>query len=149
METADPFRAFDFELQVDDVALGGFSECTGLAAGGAAVDYREGTDLSPSIRKLAGLRKYAAVVLKRGYVQDQSLWAWYQSIVDGAPARRSVTIVVRNEERKPVLRWHADGVWLNKIEGPSFNASANEVAIESVELLHEGLTREEVDPGCL
>jgi phage tail-like protein len=141
----DPFRPFNFELHVDGVACGGFSECKGLTDEGDAVDYREGAELSPGIRKLVGLRKYAVIVLKRGCVEDQSLWDWLRNIANGEPDRRSVTIVARDERRRPVARWRADGVWISKIEGPSLQASANEMAIESLELLHEGLTVEEVD----
>ena len=107
------------------------------------MDYREGTDLQPNVRKLVGLRKYANIVLKRGYTQDDtSLWDWYKNIHNGIADRRNVTIILMNEERQPVMRWHAENAWINKIEGPSFKASGNEVAIESVELVHEGLTIE-------
>ncbi len=88
------------------------------------------------------MRKYSNLVLKRGYTQDTSLWDWYTNIMNGQPDRRNVTIVLMNEARQPVLRWHAENAWLNKIEGPSFKAAGNEVAIESVELVHEGLVIE-------
>ena len=104
------------------------------------MDYREGTDKRNHVRKLVGLRKSANISLKRGYTQDKSLWQWYGNIVNGQADRRNVTIVLMNEAREPVLRWHAENAWPNKIEGPSFKASGNEVAMESVELVHEGLT---------
>src|SRR5215475_2482967 len=138
----DPFRAFNFSLEIDNVPLGAFSECSGLTAEGDAVDYREGTDLIPNVRKLVGLRKYSNITLKRGYTQDTSLWTWFNNIVNGLPDRRDVTIVLLNEQRQPVLRWHAESAWINKIEAPMFKASGNEVAMESVELVHEGLSME-------
>src|SRR6266850_2228944 len=138
----DPLRTFNFELVIDKVSTGAFSEVSGLTAEGDAVDYREGTDLHSNVRKLVGLRKYANIMLKRGYTQDKSLWRWYGNIVNGQPDRRNVTIVLMNEAHQPVLRWHAENAWINKIEGPSFKASGNEVALESVELIHEGLTIE-------
>jgi phage tail-like protein len=138
----DPFRSFNFELVIDNIPSGAFSECSGLTAEGDAVDYREGTDRQPNVRKLIGLRKYANLVLKRGYTQDTSLWTWYGNIRDGLADRRNVTINLLNEQRTPVLRWHAERAWINKIEGPAFKASGNEVAIESVEIVHEGLTIE-------
>ena len=138
----DPFRAFNFELQIDGIPRGGFSEASGLTAEGDAVDYREGTDPQSNVRKLPGLRKYSNITLKRGYTRDTSLWDWYTNIMNGQPDRRNVTIVLMNEARQAVLRWHAENVWLNKIEAPSFKASGNEVAIESVELVHEGLVIE-------
>ena len=141
-ERHDPYRSFNFQLEIDGIPSGAFSECSGLTAEGDAVDYREGTDLQPNVRKLVGLRKYTNITLKRGYTQDKSLWAWYVNIHNGVADRRNVTVVLMNEEHQPVLRWHAENSWINKIEGPSFKASGNEVAIESVELIHEGLTIE-------
>ena len=139
-ERRDPYRGFNFQLEIDGIPLGAFSECSGLTAEGDAVDYREGTDFSPNVRKLPGLRKFTNITLKRGYTQDKSLWVWYQNIHNGLPDRRNITIVLMNEARVPVLRWHAEAAWINKIEGPSLKAGGNEVAMESVELVHEGLT---------
>ena len=141
-ERRDPYRSYNFQLQIDGVPLGAFSEVSGLTAEGDAVDYREGTDMQSNVRKLVGLRKYANVTLKRGYTQDKSLWQWYGNIVNGTPDRRNVTIVLMNEAHQPVLRWHAENAWVNKIEGPSLKATGNDVALESVELVHEGLTLE-------
>jgi phage tail-like protein len=141
-ERRDPYRSFNFQLVIDGVPLGAFSEASGLTADGDAVDYREGTDVQSNVRKLVGLRKFTNITLKRGYTQDRSLWIWRQNIVNGQPDRRNVTIVLMNEARQPVLSWHAENAWVNKIEGPSFKASGNEVAMESVELVHEGLTIE-------
>jgi phage tail-like protein len=141
-ERRDPYHSFNFQLVIDGVPLGAFSECSGLTAEGDAVDYREGTDLIPNVRKLVGLRKYSNITLKRGYTQDKSLWTWFTNIVNGLPDRRDVTIVLLNEQRQPVLRWHAESAWINKIEAPMFKASGNEVAMESVELVHEGLSME-------
>jgi phage tail-like protein len=138
----DPYRAFNFSLEIDGIARGAFSEVSGLTAEGDSVDYREGTDMQHNVRKLVGLRKYSNLTLKRGYTQDKSLWQWYTAIMNGKPDRRNVTIVLMDEARQPVLRWHAENAWINKVEGPSFKASGNEIAMESVELVHEGLTIE-------
>src|SRR5581483_3692530 len=141
-ERRDPFRTFNFELQIDNLTTGGFSEASGLTAEGDAVDYREGADLRANVRKLPGLRKYTNLTLKRGYTTNKELWDWYTNIVNGVADRRNVTIILKNEQRQAVMRWHAEEAWINKIEGPSFKASGNEVAIESVEIVHEGLTLE-------
>jgi phage tail-like protein len=141
-ERRDPYRSFNFQIEIEGVPLGAFNEASGLTAEGDAVDYREGTDLQANVRKLVGLRKYANIVLKRGYTQDKTLWAWFANITNGLQDRRNVTIVLMNEQRQPVLRWHAENAWINKIEGPAFKAASNEVAMESVELVHEGLTIE-------
>ena len=138
----DPFRAYNFVLEIDNIARGAFSEVGGLTAEGDSVDYREGSDVQSNVRKLIGMRKFTNLTLKRGYTPDKSLWQWYTNIVNGVPDRRNVTITLMNERREAVLRWHAENAWINKIEGPSFKASGNDVAMESVELVHEGLTLE-------
>ncbi|MDT3671276.1 MAG: phage tail protein [Aromatoleum sp.] len=138
----DPVRGYNFSLEIDNVSRGAFSEVGGLTADGDSVDYREGTDLQSNVRKLMGLRKYTNITLKRGYTQDKELWQWYVNIMNGIPDRRNVTIVLMNEARQPVLRWHAENAWINKIEGPALKASSNDVAMESLELVHEGLTLE-------
>ncbi|SRR6266498_2882010 len=138
----DPYRAFNFQLEIDGIPLGAFSECSGLTAEVGAVDYREGIDLQPNVRKLPGLTTFTEITMKRGCTKDDSLWLWYNNIFAGVADRRNVTIILMDEEHKPVLRWHAENAWVKKIEGPSFKASGNEIAIESVSLVHEGLTIE-------
>ena len=143
-ERRDPFRAFNFQLEIDNIARGAFSECSGLTAegrrGGLSRRHRLATQRAQARR---AAQVSTNITLKRGYTQDDtSLWDWYKNIHNGVPDRRNVTIILMNEERQPVMRWHAENAWINKIEGPSFKASGNEVAIESVELVHEGLTIE-------
>jgi phage tail-like protein len=138
----DPFRAYNFVLEIDNIPRGAFSEVSGLTAEGDSVDYREGSDVQSNVRKLIGMRKFTNLMLKRGYTPDKSLWQWYTNVLNGIADRRNVTITLMNERREPVLRWHAENAWVNKIEGPTFKAASNDVAMESVELVHEGLTIE-------
>jgi phage tail-like protein len=138
----DPYRTFNFRVDVEGLSVGAFSEVSGLSSDGDMVEYREGTDVPLTVRKLTGLRKYSNITLKRGYTQNQELWNWYRNIVNGLPDRRNGTIVLMDEERNEVMRWNFENAWINKIEAPTFNAKGNEVAIESVELVHEGLTLE-------
>jgi phage tail-like protein len=136
----DPYRAFNFRIEIDNLTVGSFSECSGLSSDGDAVDYREGTDIPLNVRKLVGLRKYANIMLKRGYTQNTELWDWYTNIVNGIADRRNGTIILMDEARNDVMRWNIENAWINKIEGPMFKAGGNEIAMESVELVHEGLT---------
>src|SRR6185295_10486007 len=125
----DPYRAYNFVIEIDGVPKGAFSEVGGLTAEGDSVDYREGTDVQPNMRKLVGMRKYSNLTLKRGYTADKALWQWYVNIFNGVADRRNVTIVLMNERREPVLRWNAENAWINKIEGPALKASSNDVAM--------------------
>lgn len=138
----DPYRNFNFRLEIDGLSVGSFRECSGLAADGNAVDYREGTDIPRSVRKLIGLQTYSNITLKRGYTQNHELWDWYKNIVNGIADRRNGSVILMDEQRKDVLRWNVENMWIKKIEAPGFNATANEVAVESVEIVHEGLMLE-------
>ncbi len=139
-ERVDPFRSFNFRVEGLEVAS--FSEVSGLSSDGDAVDYREGTDVALSVRKLTGLRKYNNVTLKRGVTQSAVLWAWYQNVINGVRDRRDVTVILQNEEHLDVVRWHLSNCYVNKYEVSTLTATANEVVVETVELVHEGLTME-------
>jgi phage tail-like protein len=136
----DPFRTFNFRVEIDGLTVGAFRECSGLTADGTSVEYREGTDVARTVRKLIGLQTYGNITLKRGYTTNRELWTWYTNIVNGQPDRRNGTIVLMDEARNDVMRWDIENMWIKKIEAPSFNATANEVAMETVEIVHEGLT---------
>ena len=141
-ERIDPFRVFNFIVDIDNTTVAGFSEVAGLTAEGDPVEYREGADVENHVRKLTGLRKYANLTFKRGYTKDATLWQWFAAIANGEDDRRAITITMMDEAHKPVMRWNAEGSWINKIEGPSFNATGNEVSIENMEVCHEKLTIE-------
>ena len=138
----DPYRVFNFRVESDNLPIGAFSEVSGLSVDGDGVDYREGTDRDNIVRKLVGLRKVAALSFKRGYVQNDLLWQWYGNIARGVPDRRDGSVVLMDEAHNDVLRWSFRQAWINKVEGPSLKATGNEVAIETMELLHEGLVME-------
>jgi phage tail-like protein len=138
----DPYRAFNFRVEIDGLNVASFSEASGLTADGDSVDYREGTDARNTVRKLMGLRKFSNITLKHGYTSNDELWKWYTNILNGIPDRRSGTIVLMDEAHKDVLRWNITDAWINKIEGPSLKASGNDVAIESMDLVHEGISME-------
>lgn len=139
----DPYRSFNFRVEIDGTTVASFSEASGLIADGDHAEYREGKDSVNSVRRLIGLRKFnTPITLKVGYTKDSAaLWDWYTAVATGGPtARRSGTIVLRDETQTDVLFFHFSNGFLNKIEGPHMMASGNEVAIESAEIVHEGLT---------
>src|SRR5436190_17482068 len=95
----DPFRAFNFRVEFDGLNGGSFSEVSGLTAEGDSVDYREGTDIPLTVRKLIALRKYTNIVLKHGYTTNNELWTWYMNIASGVADRRNGSIILLDEER--------------------------------------------------
>jgi phage tail-like protein len=78
-------------------------------------------------------------VLKRGYTNDKSLWDWRKKIINGQMDRRSADIILLDEARNEVIRWRVREAWISKWESGPFNAKTNDVAIETCELIHEGL----------
>jgi phage tail-like protein len=140
----EPFRTFNFRLEIDDLPVAAFSDASGMTSEGDVVDYRTGVDIPLTTRKLPGLRKYGPITLKRGMLHDSSLWDWYRNIAIGLKDRRNGSVILMDEERNDVLRWNFEAAWPNKIEGPTLNAAGNEVAVESVELIVEDITLEVV-----
>jgi phage tail-like protein len=135
----DPYPQFNFLVEIDGIPRAGFTECSGLTTDTDAVDYREGADPTLNVRKLPGLRKYTNIVLKRGYTKDKSLWNWRKRIINGINERRNADIILLDEQRNEVLRWRLREVWISKWDSGPFNAKTGDVAIETVELIHEGL----------
>jgi phage tail-like protein len=133
----DPYRGFNFEVQIDNTSVGGFRECGGLSFTTDPVEYREGTDVPLHVRKLTGLRKFANITLKRGITQNVELWNWYKNILNGKEDRRNGAIVLHDEQHNPVVRWNFENGWITKWEGPAVNATSNDVALESIELAVE------------
>jgi phage tail-like protein len=137
----DPYAQFNFLIEIDNVTRGGFTECSGLTREQDVIDYREGAE-DTIVRKLPGLKKVTNIMLKRGFTQDRELWEWRKTTIDGRTERRSGSIVLLDEAREEVLRFNFREGWLCKWEGPQLNSSTNEVAIESLEICHEGLELE-------
>lgn len=134
----DPFSAFSFMVEIDGVLNAGFSEVTGLGIEITPIEYREGADPT-TVRKLPGLRKYSNIVLKRGFTADRSLWTWMQTVLNGQIARTNMSIILLDAAKNAVLQWNVVQAWPCKYEGPVLSAESNEVAIESVEICHEGI----------
>jgi phage tail-like protein len=134
----DPFGQFNFLVEVDGVIQAGFSEASGLTTDTNVIEYREGNEITTT-RKLPGLMKYNNIVLKRGWTKDKRLWEWRKKVIDGKTQRASGAIILLDEARNEALRWNFREGWPSKWEGPALNAKTSEVAIETLEIAHEGL----------
>jgi phage tail-like protein len=137
----DPYSAFNFIVEVDGVIVGGFAECGGLTTETDIVEYRNG-DEDITVRKLPGKAKYTQISLKRGYTDSRELWEWRKLVITGRTERKSGTIQLLDEARQPALKWNFREGWPSKWEGPALNAKNNDVAIETLEIAHEGLELE-------
>ncbi len=139
--TTDPFTGFNFIVALGDTGgedqiAGGFSQVEGLTVSIDQIEYRVGNEKSSGVRKLPGLRRYTNVTLKRGLLTDTRLWEWINT---DPPDKRTVTITLLDEQRVPQVRFVLRQAWPCKWSGPDLNAKTSEVAIEELELAHEGL----------
>lgn len=132
----DPYRGYNFLVEIDGITQAGFQEVSGLDASNDAVEYREGNDPN-HVRKLPGLNKYSAISLKRGITDSDELWKWYRTVVEGKPERKNGSIVLLDDTGQEKIRWNFVNAWPTKWTGPSFNSTSNAVAVETLEIAHE------------
>jgi phage tail-like protein len=133
----DPYRGYNFRVELGGTAVAAFREVKGLSFTIDPIEYREGTDVDKHARKLPGQVKYGNIVCNRGLVQSLGLWTWFSNVVGGQADRRAGAIVLQDEVHTDVLRWSFQQGWICKWEGPAMNATANEVAVESIEICVE------------
>ncbi len=138
----DPFRNFRFRVEIDGITQAGFSECTVGDITTDPIEYREGTD-STTVRKLSGLTKYANVTLKWGITDSMDIYNWRKQVIDtGADgARKNVSVILVDEAGNDKARWNIVQAWPTKYDSPDFTAKGNDVAVETLEIVHEGIQR--------
>jgi phage tail-like protein len=139
-DRTDPYGAYNFLVEIDGITRAGFRECSGLDSSRDPIEYREGNE-SLTVRKLPGLAKYSNITLQRGITDDAELWAWHKQALDGQVERKNFSIVLLDDAREEKVRWNLREAWPTKWTGPSFNATGTEVAIESLEIAHEGVVK--------
>lgn len=139
----DPHMAFNFLVEIEGLLVGGFSEVTGLQVETEVTTYREGGQ-NDYVHKLRGPTNYPSnLILKHGLVDLGTLWGWHQEVLQGTFKRRNGTIYLLDNRSLPVMWWNFDGAYPVKWSGPEFHATNNAVAMETVELAHNGLARPE------
>ena len=135
-----PHTRFRYRVEIDGIDAGGFSEATGFDASIDVVEYREG-DMETTPSKIPGLKRYGNITLRQGLVDSTAIYDWMMTGVNGAVDRKTVTVTLQDEEGSPAASWQIINAWPMRYTAPDFNASASEIAIESIEIAHEGMTR--------
>jgi len=138
----DPYRGYNFLVEIDGIARAGFRECSGLDSTQDPIEYREGNE-GLTARKLPGLNKYSNISLKWGITDDAELWDWRQQVMDGniAGARKNGSIVLMDDTGEEKVRWNFREGWPTKWTGPSLNATGSDIGIETLDIVHEGLVK--------
>jgi phage tail-like protein len=148
----DPYRSFNFLITLVDSAsslgsslapiqnapVGGFSECSGLELAFDIEEYKEGGN-NGTVLRFPTRAKWTNLRLKRGVALSDDLWQWHYDLVRGAVSRRDGVVTLQDEQHNPVKMWSFTRGLPVKWTGPSLNAMQNQVAVEEIEITHEGL----------
>lgn len=147
MASSDPYRVFNFLIEIEGLVIGGFSECSGLQVETELFEYREG-GLNEYMHNFVGSTKYTPLVLKQGLTSNDGLWKWHQEIVSQGVnqviKRLNGTIYLNDQQGNQVKVWNFKQAFPYKWTGPELRADSSEVAFESVELVHRGLSQARV-----
>ena len=140
----DPYGGYNFLVTVNGISddgqavRGSFMEASGLEVEVPPIEYRNGSeDITP--RKMPGQAKYTNLTCKRGITGDLIFWNWVLAGIQGSIIRADGSVILLDENRAEVVRWNFRRAWPCKYTGPTFNAANSEIAMEMLEICHEGL----------
>jgi phage tail-like protein len=135
-----PIPKFHFQVEWGGSKIG-FTEVSGLDVEREVIEYRDGSSKEYSKLKMPGLTKYSNITLKRGsFKKDNDFYSWWVENKLETVDRRDITISLLNEEHEPVITWKVKNAWPSKIQPTDLKSDDNSIAIETMEIVHEGLT---------
>lgn len=135
-----PLPKFYFEVKWDSEVMS-FQEVSGLQVEMEELKYRSGDSKSFGVMKMPGMMKVGNVTMKKGvYKGDNKFWDWFNEIKMNTIKRKPVTISLLDETGAPTMVWTLLNAFPIKITSTDLKAEGNEVAIETIEVAHEGLT---------
>lgn len=137
----DPYGAFNFQLLIDGVAEGHFTECTGLGMRVEAIAYREAGN-NQAVRRIPGRVEYSDVVLRYGLTDSLDLWNWFRAVAQGVVERKNVSVVMlASDGATEALRWNLLNAWPAEWRGAPLRALSQEIAIEQMRLVCDEMNR--------
>lgn len=140
MNSLYPLVTYSFLVEWGGTKIG-FTEVSGLDFETEVVEYRDGANPRYTKIKRPGQTKYSNITLKRGTFEgDNEYYAWWEKIEQNRTERRPITIKLLNENRQPIVTWDVQNAWPSKVQSTGLKADGSEVAIETMEIVHEGLT---------
>jgi phage tail-like protein len=136
----DPYVNFNFLVEIDGITRAAFHQVSGFDSAIDVIEHREGGQ-NTTTRKLPGMTKYSNIQLKWGITDDLQLFEWHRQAVQGDLQRKNGSIVLLNRKGEEVARWNFVRAWPSRYTASELTAEGGDVAIESLELAHEGLER--------
>jgi phage tail-like protein len=143
----EPFANYSFYLEIDGITEAVFREASGIGSTTEVVESRQTSkDGKTTVIKSPGNLKWDDLSLKRGFTTDTKLYDWRQLVEAGKvkDARKNGSLTVYGSDGTALAKWSFVHGWPSKLSGPSLNSTSNEVAVEEITIVHEGLTREKV-----
>ena len=141
MAQNDPYRSYNFKLEIGGVAEGHFTECSGLSVKIEPIAYREAGN-HQLVRHIPGPVDYASVTLKYGVTKSRELWDWLMKSAEGNVQRRNVSILLLDSQGdNEVMRWNLVDAWPSEWQGAALHASEKTLAIETLTLVFDRLER--------
>ncbi len=138
--TVWPLPKFYFQVKWDTEVLS-FQEISGLDIEAQPIEYRHGDNPVFSTIKMPGIKQFSNITMKKGvFKSDNKFWDWINQIKMNTIKRVPVTISLLDEAGAPTMVWTLENAWPSKITSTDMNAEGNEVAVEEIEIVHEGLT---------
>ncbi|HYE99139.1 MAG TPA: phage tail protein [Planctomycetota bacterium] len=135
----DPYRAYNFKLDIGGDTAGHFTDVGGLGARVESIAYRQGGE-HQVVHRLPGRVEYYDVVLRYGLTSSRTLWQWFQTGLRGAVQRKNVSIILLdNAGEREVMRWNLQGAWIKEWKAAALDAQGRELAVESLTLCYETL----------
>ncbi|MEM8525020.1 MAG: phage tail protein [Bacteroidota bacterium] len=134
-----PLPKFHFQVDWTGTKIG-FSEVSGLDVETEMIEYRHSDSPEYNKIKMPGMQKFSNITLKRGtFKGDNEFYSWWNTVKLNTIQRRDITISLLNENHEPVVVWKVKNAWPTKVQSTDLKSDGNEVAIETMELVHEGL----------
>jgi phage tail-like protein len=138
--TPYPMPRFFFRVTWGETEIA-FSEVTGLTVETEVIEYRHGNNKQHHKMKMPGLQKFGNITFKRGIFKNrQDYFDWWNTVKLNTIERRNLKITLQDEDDKPVVMWSVTNAWPTKVQSPDLKSDANEVAVETIEVAHEGIT---------
>ncbi|MBX0331206.1 phage tail protein, partial [Oscillochloris sp. ZM17-4] len=140
----NPLVSAWFGVEFQGQVNGAFRECSGLGSENEVVEYKASGQKGEYVVKMVpGRMKWSRITLKRGITDAMDMWKWRKLVEQGKieEARKNGSIVMFNQQGAEVARWNFVNAWPSKLNGPAANAGNNEIAIEELEITHEGYER--------
>ncbi|MBK6731301.1 MAG: phage tail protein [Bacteroidetes bacterium] len=135
-----PLSSYHFTVEWGGTRIG-FTEVSGLDIEFTPIKYRDGASKEEITTSVPGLKKFSNIILKRGITTDDNeFFEWLETKLNNLIDKRDIIIKLLDEQHNPVVTWKAEGAYPVKYSGPILRATGNEVAMEQLELAHEGLT---------